>query len=72
MFTDDELADWKDRLRPKGIRAVVAIPLGKQRALLARLEAAEKVIQECEVCDCCMKGNDFNESHNAWRKATGK
>lgn len=68
-FTDDDLKRWRKELAD-GF-AVKRTPLYRifgteMDALLARLEAAEKVIEAC--------GQELNVSkpYEAWRKAAGK
>ena len=74
-FTDDDLNDWKDRLRPEGGRAVVGLPIEKQRALLARLEAAERYVKATwgviEIGPGLIR-DEIIESHEAWCKLKGE
>lgn len=72
-FTDDDLKRLKqlaDAYRPEG----VPITCGSLQALLARLEAAETLLDLWLQCDddCEIDGSVFDAAMEAWLKAAGK
>lgn len=75
-FTDDDLKRLKEFFQYKGVDLAPRLPFDgspfeKTKALLARLEAAEAVINECSMD---YKGDSIEKlsEYQAWRKAAGK
>jgi hypothetical protein len=67
-FTDDDLKRLKKHL--SGVAQLGTYPREKLEALIARLEAVERVIADGDCCilDCPMA----DEAMDAWRKAAGR
>lgn len=65
-FTDDDLKRLRDRTLPYESLALIGVKSDLLNALLARLEAAEKVCEEIERKPIC------HGLIEAWRKACGK
>jgi hypothetical protein len=76
-FTDDDLKRLKDYIRDdeaqSGIRFAIPINVGKCKALLARLEAAEKALEGYISLEYeRVNYDEVVQWTKAWRKAAGK
>lgn len=69
VFTDEDLKEWHKRLDPQEEGVIIYPPVEKERALLARLEAAEQCYENCAHINSNQTGCPYCE---AWRKAAGK
>ena len=72
-FSDDDLKRLKKMLDPKGLEAIVGWRVDEWRALLARMESAEKVIEaHCRLEQEKISYDNFVALLNQWRKVAGK
>lgn len=72
VFTDEDLKRLKDLMMGFPNSAVSSLDVGEIRALLARLEAAEKVCEAAQYMKRLIYSARFNADMEAWRKAAGK
>jgi hypothetical protein len=75
-FTDEDLKRLKDMCKAEGTGSLRTFYRHEIQALLARLEAAEKVFHSGEDClpSCAVfdRGNYCDCGVEAWRKQAGK
>ncbi len=69
-FTDEDLKSFKERIQARGYDWDIV----NMRALLARLESAEALLDLWLQCDddCEIDGSVFDAAMETWRKAAGK
>lgn len=73
-FTDDDLKRLKESFVPvgDGLHIEVDLTVDEMQALIARLRAAETVIQKHQFENAPCPSPDTCQWHIAWRKECGK